>query len=409
MRNLCCLLLLLPFVACDDGATATPPVVDAGPIVDMRVEVDSVAPLPDAAPPECEDERRRCTDDGVEVCVEGQWRGLGPCNDGSVCEGGECVIEACVPDCNARVCGDDGCGSQCGECEAGWTCSMAGRCDPPAPRCGDDACNGDEDCSTCPADCGNCCGDGACAGERGEDCATCLSDCACGGDDRCDAANGVCEACQPQCDGRACGEDGCGGTCGDCPGMAACDNGVCAVMCVPVCDGRSCGPDGCGSVCGDCDDGQVCNAQGVCEAPPERCGDEVCGDGEDCGNCPADCGACCGDGQCAGGETCSTCPADCGCPDGEQCNVQQARCIDVCVPQCDGRNCDADGCGGECGNCLDNQECNDGVCRDLCVAACDGRDCGGDGCGGACGECDAADLCDDGVCAEICSPACDGR
>ena len=409
MRILSCLLLLLPFVACDDGASPAPPIVDAGPIIDMRIEVDSVVPMPDAAPPDCEDERRRCTDDGVEVCVEGQWRGLGPCNDGTVCEGGECVIEACEPDCNGRICGDDGCGSQCGECDAGWTCSMEGRCDPPAPRCGDDACNGDEDCSTCPADCGSCCGDGTCADAQGETCATCLADCACDGGARCDAEGGTCEACQPQCDGRACGEDGCGGTCGNCPDMAACDNGVCAVMCMPVCDGRSCGPDGCGGQCGDCDDDQVCSAQGQCEAPPERCGDAVCGDGEDCGNCPADCGVCCGDGQCVGGETCSTCPADCGCPEGEQCNVQQARCIDECVPQCDGRNCGADGCGGTCGNCLASQDCNDGVCRDRCVADCDGRVCGGDGCGGSCGDCDAGDLCDDGICAEICTPECAGR
>ena len=48
------------------------------------------------------------------------------------------------------------------------------------------------------------------------------------------------------------------------------------------------------------------------------CGSGVCGGGETCANCPADCGKCppvCGDGACTTGETCAMCPADCGaCP-----------------------------------------------------------------------------------------------
>ncbi len=41
-------------------------------------------------------------------------------------------------------------------------------------------------------------------------------------------------------------------------------------VCKPACDGRNCGDDGCGSSCGTCDSGDVCNSQGVCEgsAPP---------------------------------------------------------------------------------------------------------------------------------------------
>lgn len=43
--------------------------------------------------------------------------------------------------------------------------------------CGDGACNGAENCSSCPADCGSCayCGDGSCNG--GETCSTCPGDC----------------------------------------------------------------------------------------------------------------------------------------------------------------------------------------------------------------------------------------
>jgi uncharacterized repeat protein (TIGR01451 family) len=53
------------------------------------------------------------------------------------------------------------------------------------------------------------------------------------------------------------------------------------------------------------------------------CGDGTCAAGEDCANCPSDCGSCggvtffCGNGLCAGSETCANCPSDCGlCPDG---------------------------------------------------------------------------------------------
>ncbi|MCH7597204.1 MAG: hypothetical protein IID35_11700, partial [Planctomycetes bacterium] len=35
-----------------------------------------------------------------------------------------------------------------------------------------------------------------------------------------------------------------------------------------------------------------------------------------------------------------------------------------CVPDCDGRNCDNDGCGGSCGTCGGCEDCVDGVCVD---------------------------------------------
>lgn len=41
------------------------------------------------------------------------------------------------------------------------------------------------------------------------------------------------------------------------------------------------------------------------------CGDGYCGTGEDCANCPNDCGNCCGNGICDNGETSFTCVADC--------------------------------------------------------------------------------------------------
>ncbi len=53
------------------------------------------------------------------------------------------------------------------------------------------------------------------------------------------------------------------------------------------------------------------------------CGNGTCNPavGENCNNCPGDCGPCCGNGLCDFGEHCATCFVDCngGCPAG-QCN-----------------------------------------------------------------------------------------
>src|SRR5204863_345049 len=66
----------------------------------------------------------------------------------------------------------------------------------------------------------------------------------CGTGMRCD--RGVCE-CAASCAGKTCGDDnGCGGTCHDCPGEGICDIDT-ATCCTPDCSGKSCGDaDGCG-------------------------------------------------------------------------------------------------------------------------------------------------------------------
>jgi hypothetical protein len=72
-------------------------------------------------------------------------------------------------------------------------------------RCGDGVCNGDEDCTSCSADCGQCdpepsCGDGRCNGA--ETCTTCSTDCGpCApvcGDGNCDP-NENCSSCPADC------------------------------------------------------------------------------------------------------------------------------------------------------------------------------------------------------------------
>jgi hypothetical protein len=73
--------------------------------------------------------------------------------------------------------------------------------------------------------------------------------------------------CVPQCDGKFCGSDSCGGSCGDC-GTGICNSASRCVSnpCVPACGGRQCGSDGCGGSCGTCQDGKACDEpSGACK------------------------------------------------------------------------------------------------------------------------------------------------
>ncbi len=99
-----------------------------------------------------------------------------------------CGDECCNGDEDCRTCPQDclpGCGDGC--CMAGENACMCPQ-DCSEPSCGDGCCNGDEDCSTCPQDCLSC-GDGCCADT--ENACTCTQDCSepvcgdgcCNGDD----------------------------------------------------------------------------------------------------------------------------------------------------------------------------------------------------------------------------------
>lgn len=82
---------------------------------------------------------------------------------------------------------------------------------------------------------------------------------------------------------------------------------------------------------------------------------------------------------------------------------------DVCVPDCENRECGGDGCGGECGVCEGDLHCvefkGEAICES-CVPQCDGKQCGEDGCGGQCGVCGSGG-CRDGLCVIACeSDAC---
>ena len=201
------------------------------------------------------------------------------------------------------------------------------------------------------------------------------------------------------CEGKECGDDGCGGSCGGCPVGANCLAGACVeYVCDPMCDGLACGPDGCGGECGDCAGDTVCRwPDFACFAKPQgcvpNCEDKACG--------PNGCGGSCG-----------------GCAEGTFCQAATLTCDSPCVPSCSGKECGDDGCGGSCGGCAGESEfCISGQCGPcdpvLNVGCPDGSYCtyiNGDGpqCdvagtqkyGEACG---GTDSCMEGVCIELSS------
>jgi hypothetical protein len=138
--------------------------------------------------------------------------------------------------------------------------------------------------------------------------------------------------------------------------------------CAPNCAGRVCGPDGCGGAgtCGPCAvlAGRRCTAQGQCVCDAISCPDGCCDGNADCW--PGDSNAHCG----PRGGTCATCTGQGVCRNG-QC---------VCTPDCANRQCGPDGCGGSCGDCPNGQRCQNGQC------GCDAQSCP-NGCCDANGSC----------------------
>ena len=271
------------------------------------------------------------------------------------------------------------------------SCSSAGSKD--VTTAGPDVATND---IACEPDClGKTCGDDGCGGSCG----------ACAAEETC-TSYGSC-TCTPQCDGVVFGSDGCGGSCGDCGLGHVCEAGAC-VLCVPACAGVECGDDGCGGECGNCTLGPC--VEGHCTVDcDELCKDLECGlagpaDDCDCGKCKD--GFACEAGTCVEevcvpdciGKECGTddCGGSCGeCEEGFHCAGEFCE-EDPCLPDCDGKVCGDDGCDGSCGECGDGFNCETGQC--LCQPDCVGQNCGDDGCGGSCGECGVGTYCMDGSC-----------
>ncbi|MBW2699265.1 MAG: N-acetylmuramoyl-L-alanine amidase [Deltaproteobacteria bacterium] len=216
-----------------------------------------------------------------------------------------------------------------------------------------------------------------------------------------DATN---EFCEPDCSGLCCGTDDCSGVCPDlCANTGqVCDEESCACTgtCIPrTCAdlGKECGnwSDGCSSLaeCGECPGGQSCDANGACHA-----------------ECVPDCaGRCCGADGCGG--VCLDLCAD----TGQVCEEDSCECTGACTPQsCASldKECGAwpDGCSSlaDCGECPGTQICDDnGACYEECVPNCAERCCGDDGCGEACPDtcADPNGFCDVSTCS--CTSVCD--
>jgi hypothetical protein len=101
-----------------------------------------------------------------------------------------------------------------------------------------------------------------------------------------DSSTHVDAGCMPQCAGRSCGDDGCGGSCGTCPGGFPCDTqGQCGT-CTPFCGCAVCGDDGCGGSCGTCPGQYTCVVNGTCQLDPGSvCGPATCGSAASCCHC----------------------------------------------------------------------------------------------------------------------------
>jgi hypothetical protein len=382
------------------------------------------------------------------------------------CAGGEGATVTdgrCLPECDWRYCGDDdGCGGTCG-CLSGaqcidWTCVMLDAVqsdDAPLDSTpSDDQCLG----LTCTHG-GACCFGQCCA--SGEQC----------------LPGGVCgPPCVPDCRGRTCGGDGCGGSCGDCGPDCLCYDGTCQCdticpshsqcgdqccgdqqtccldreccdddqtciwgptpalffCCTPSCDGRNCGPDRCGGSCGTCPAGHPC-LNGLCDgkplAPVPKCGDGICQTSETCATCASDCACAPGDNCLAGvcvdcQDLCTKAGADCGLLQGCNCGTCPGACdtckANQCVEDCNCRctragatcgkigGCSCGQCSGTCNLCLGGDCVPDCDCR--CKAA--GATCGAISGGCNCGGCAECETCAEGGCKLNCKSGncpCRGR
>lgn len=175
-------------------------------------------------------------------------------------------------------------------------------------------------------------------------------------------------------------------------GRAQCNQNE--VPCTPSCNGRTCGSNGCGGSCGSCGGNQVCNNNGTCVADqgPSPEGTADCNDGVDNDR---DGFVDCADAGCANAERCQNNDRDGdGRPDGSD------NCFSVANPnQADS---DGDGRGDVCDNCPQiRNDAQVDTDRDGLGDACDNN---GQQCGGANNPaCPNGQHCQNNVCTQDCN------
>ncbi|MFH1532422.1 MAG: LamG-like jellyroll fold domain-containing protein [Pseudomonadota bacterium] len=221
------------------------------------------------------------------------------------------------------------------------------------------------------------------------------------------------DVCVPDCDGKDCGDDDCGGSCGTCDdsdpcnGQEACDEGLCVEGTSPDCDDDNpCTDDACveGEGCENtavadkaefaCDDGNPCTddacVSGACANPPkpldeliiENC---LCEDDEGCEPLEDD-DLCNGTLVCDTEAETPTCMID-------DDTIVTCMLTEGLAPECNAALC-APG-SGECatGATNDGVVCDDG---DFCTA---GEECMAGACGGgAAVDCEDSNPCTDDSC-----------
>jgi hypothetical protein len=213
-----------------------------------------------------------CTDSCADVSTSAaNCGGCGNvCSAGQGCSGGNCV-KACTTsadcliadeDCTAGACTCSGtiCGSTCVDTTSSHD------------QCGDcsTVCRADQICSasTCICGAGMMVCDASCASCSGNQVPTCLSDgsfyCCDQGTIYCEAYPGVCWDSSQSCDSLIKCPDGNWRSCPESTQRYNCNTSQCA-DCTAACDGKWCGDDGCGGNCGQCPPGQTCTD------PPGSC------------------------------------------------------------------------------------------------------------------------------------------
>jgi len=312
----------------------------------------------------------------------------GPCTDTCTTEGYECGTQT--------ICGSS---TDCGSCGSGENC-QSGTC---VPDCTDTCTTEGYECGThticgSSTDCGSCetwetCNSGTC--ECTDTCTTESYEC---------GTHTICGSSQ---------------NCGSCGTGEVCSAGQCVTSCTDTCTSLSfeCGThDICGSStsCGTCGTGETCSSgqcvascTDTCTTEGFECGTQtICGSSTNCGTCET--WETCNSGTCECTDTCTTESYECGthticdssqncgsCGTGEVCSAGQ--CVTNCVDTCTSLSFECgthDICGTSesCGTCGTGETCNSGTCE--CVPDCTGKSCGTDGCGGNCGTCETYEQCD---------------
>ncbi len=302
-------------------------------------------------------------------------------------DAGDMGGDVCVAACEGKVCGDDGCGGSCGDCGEGEQCTAEGQCQATA-------CSSDADCAAAEQ---------VCDEESGQ-CVDCLESADCAEEEYCSEQLCLPDVCGPEertCEGSdvlACLADGSGFTVEvTCTATEYCEDGACHVqVCSPgegYCEGEQaiqCDALGKEFIeTANCADEELHCFEGQCIDSVCLPGTVFCADGFSTAECNEDgsdfvAAPCPDEHYCAKG-TCKPwmcTPGELLCvghvatmcdelgkgpaPGGDDCTESGLLCIGgictKCYPDCFGKECGDDGCGGSCGNCDDGDPCTVGTC-----------------------------------------------